>query len=151
MFTIKNYKMGFDLWGMLLFLFIMLPNFLWFALPAPNDVLRVSSVTPAADQIGQVFQVLMAAALCVLRNTSRKQPMKASYKAAVVLLVLLYFGGWLLYYAGITNAAVILILCLAPCMAFLLFSLARKNAVALLAAGGFLLCHLTYGVINFIR
>ena len=51
----------------------------------------------------------------------------------------------------ITNAAVILILCLAPCMAFLLFSLARKNAVALLAAGGFLLCHLTYGVINFIR
>lgn len=151
MFTIKHYKMGFDLWGLLLFLVIMLPNFLWFALPAPNDVLRTSSVTPAADQIGQVFQVLMVAALCVLRNTSRKQPVPGPHKAAVVLAVLLYYVGWLLYYAGITDAAVILILCLAPCMAFLLFSLARKNAAALLAAGIFLLCHLTYGVINFIR
>ncbi|MGM9579023.1 MAG: hypothetical protein ACI3VS_06510 [Evtepia sp.] len=151
MFTLKNYKPGFDLGGLLLFLVIMLPNFLWFALPAPNDVLRVSSVTPTADRVGQVFQVLMVAALCVLRNTSRKQPMPNLYKAAVVLAVLFYFSGWLLYYAGVTSAAVILLLCLAPCMAFLLFSLARKNAAALLAASLFLLCHLTYGVMNFIR
>ena len=41
----KEYRIGFDIWGALLFLIIMLPNTIWFAVPAPNDILRTDSVT----------------------------------------------------------------------------------------------------------
>lgn len=37
MFKTGNYKIGFDIWGLTLFLAIMLPNFIWFAVPAVNN------------------------------------------------------------------------------------------------------------------
>ncbi len=40
----KEYKLGFDRYGLLLFLLIMLPNFIWFAVPAPNDALRTDAL-----------------------------------------------------------------------------------------------------------
>ena len=61
---LKQYRFGFDPWGLLLFLLVMLPNFIWFAVPAPNDTLRTDSATPVADAIGSVFQVLTVAYLC---------------------------------------------------------------------------------------
>lgn len=33
-----KYRFGFDFWGLILFLLVMVPNFIWFAVPAPNDV-----------------------------------------------------------------------------------------------------------------
>ena len=41
----KNYRIGFDLPGLLLFLMIMIPNVIWFVIPAANDVLRTESVS----------------------------------------------------------------------------------------------------------
>ena len=76
MWNIKNYRLGFDLWGLGLFLLIMIPNFLWFAFPAPNDVLRGESITPLADSLAQLFQVIMAAALCTLGNVTQDSPMR---------------------------------------------------------------------------
>lgn len=61
---LKQYRFGFDPWGLLLFLLVMLPNFIWFAVPAPNDILRADSVTPVVDAIDSVFQVLTVACLC---------------------------------------------------------------------------------------
>ena len=46
---LKKYKMGFDIWGLLLFIIIMIPNFIWFAVPAPNDILRADSITHLGD------------------------------------------------------------------------------------------------------
>ena len=40
MLQIRNYKIGFDIGGLALFLVIMLPNFVWFAVPTANDVFR---------------------------------------------------------------------------------------------------------------
>ena len=48
---LKEYKFGFNIYGLLLFLIIMIPNFIWFAVPAPDDVLRVESVTEMIDTI----------------------------------------------------------------------------------------------------
>ena len=70
---LKKYKIGFDIWGLILFLVIMIPNFIWFAVPAPNDILRVESVTKVADAIGSVSQVLMVFALCVFIHRDRKR------------------------------------------------------------------------------
>ena len=150
MWSVKNYKLGFNPWGLALFLLIMLPNFVWFAFPAPNDVLRSESVTPLADSAAQVFQIVMAAALCAVVDTAGDRPLKRGYRAGTAVCVALYFAGWVAYYAGITNAAVILDLCLAPCGAFLLFALGRKNGIALVSAAAFAVCHLIYAVVNFL-
>ena len=150
MWKLKNYKLGFDPWGLALFLIVMLPNFLWFAFPAPHDVLRGESVTPQIDAIAQAFQIAMAATLCVVVNITRDRPIKRGYLAAAAACAALYFTGWAVYYAGIVNPAVILTLCLAPCGAFLLFALGRKNIAALASAGGFAVCHLVFAVVNFI-
>ena len=52
-----RYRFGFDFRGLLLFLLVMLPNFIWLAVPVPNDVLRADSVTPVVDVIASVFAV----------------------------------------------------------------------------------------------
>ena len=54
---LKEYKFGFNIYGLLLFLIIMIPNFIWFAVPAPNDVLRVDLVTEEIDAIAYFCQV----------------------------------------------------------------------------------------------
>ena len=46
---IKKYKIGFDIWGLIIFIIIMIPNFIWFAVPAPNDILREESITKTVD------------------------------------------------------------------------------------------------------
>lgn len=150
MWNVKNYRLGLDPWGLGLFLLIMLPNFVWFALPAPNDILRQESVTPLLDAIAQVFQIAIVAALCAVINTARDMPIKRGYQVGTAVCVVLYFAGWAVYYAGIANAAVVLDQCLTPCGAFLLFSLARKNGFALVSAGVFTVCHLIFAVVNFL-
>lgn len=64
---IKNYKLRFDIWALVLFLIIMIPNFIWFAVPAPNDILRTDSITPTVDAIGSFCQIFFIIALCILQ------------------------------------------------------------------------------------
>lgn len=150
MFNVKNYKFSFDIWGMGLFLVIMVPNFIWFAYPAVNDVLRTESVTPIVDAVASVFQIIMAAALCVIKNREAQKPMWKGFFWSITILVLLYFFCWFFYYAGIVNVLIIFRLCIFPCLAFVIFSVSRKNAAALISAGVFMLCHVIFCVINLI-
>ena len=64
--------------------------------------------------------------------------------------VLLYFLSWIVYYFGIVNAFVILGLTILPCLAFLFFAIDRKNRIAMIPISIFTVCHLIYGVVNFI-
>ena len=98
----------------------MIPNFIWFAVPAPNDILRTESVTVVIDTIGSVCQVLMI------------------------------FACWMFYYCGITNAVIILGLTIPPCMAFLFFAIDRKNYISIVPISIFTICHFIYGVVNYI-
>lgn len=50
----RKYRVGFDFRGLILFLIIMIPNFIWFIVPAPNDILRNDSLTPHIDMIASV-------------------------------------------------------------------------------------------------
>lgn len=145
----KKYKIGFDGWGLLLFLLIMLPNFIWFAVPAPNDVLRRVSVTESLDAAASVFQVLMTAALVLIVNPARKPLRLTPWTSAVIGCAALYFGGWILYYQGWTSPPVMLLLTVPPCLAFLFFAAERRNFPAMLPGGAFACCHLIYGAANF--
>ena len=50
-----RYCKSFEIWGLLLFLIVMIPNFIWFAIPAPNDILRAESVT----ETGMLFSYII--------------------------------------------------------------------------------------------
>lgn len=146
----KNYKLGFDGWALLLFLIVMFPNFLWFFIPAPNDVLRAESVTGAVDTIASVCQVLLVAALCVLRNQNCGRLRFTPLLFGALLCVFLYFFSWAFYYRGVVTTAVLLGLTLPPCLAFLFFALARKNYIAVIPIFLFTICHTIYAFANFI-
>ena len=148
---LKKYKMGFDIWGLIVFSIIMLPNFIWFVVPAPNDILRTESVTVVIDVIASICQVLMIFALCAFINTERKKLCFTS-KAIIttVCFCVIYFLNWIFYYCGITNAIVILGLTIPPCLAFLFFAVDRKNMIAVIPISIFTVCHLIYGIVNYI-
>lgn len=50
--TLRKHKLHFELWGLLTFFAVMLPNLIWFAVPAPDDKLRTDSITGAIDAAG---------------------------------------------------------------------------------------------------
>lgn len=146
----KKYKLGFEIWGLLLFLIIMLPNFIWFVIPAPNDILRANSITETIDTIASVCQVVMVVGLCIFRNREAKKLCVTPFMIILVGFCILYFISWIVYYIGIVNALVILGLTIPPCLAFLFFAIDRKNGIAIIPIVIFTFCHLIYGVVNFI-
>ena len=151
MTTLYKYRFGFDVWGLILFLLVMLPNFIWFAVPTPNDVLRTESVTPVVDTIASVCQVMTVACLCFVINQERNKLRFSPLVIAAVACVVIYYIGWALYYSGIVDAWVILLLTIPPCLAFILFAIDRKNLPAVLFATGFAVCHLIFGIMNFVN
>ena len=146
----KTYKLGFDISGLILFLLVMTPTFIWLAVPAPNDVLRAESVTPMVDIIGSVCQILFIACLCIIINKERSKLRFSPLVIASMVCVVMYYVGWALYYQGNTEAYIILLMTVSPCVAFILFAIDRKNFPAVVFATGFTICHLIYGIVNFI-
>ncbi len=146
----KHYRFGFEPWALVLFLLIMLPNFYWLAVPAPCDILRTESVTPGLDALASVCQILFVAMLCLVVRRDRQQLRPTPLILAAGFSCIAYLAAWCGYYAGMTGPLVLLLLCLAPCLAFLLFALDRKHKAALVPICIFTACHLIYGVVNFI-
>lgn len=147
---LKRYKLCFEIWGLLLFLIVMIPNFIWFAIPAPNDILRAKSITEMVDTVASVCQILMFVAICIFRNRESKKLRISPFIIMVAVCYLLYVASWIAYYNGMTNVIVILGLTIPPCLAFLFFTIDRKNGIAFIPVSIFTICHLVYGVVNFI-
>lgn len=141
--------MGFDVWGLLLFVVVMLPNIVWFAVPAPNDVLRTNSSTPLLDTAASVLQVLTIACLCFVVNKESGKLYLSPLIKATIACVVFYYGGWGLYYSRVIGSGVILLLTVPPCLAFALFAIDRKNLPAAVFAIGFAVCHFIFAIINF--
>ncbi len=134
----------FNNYGLLLFILIMIPNFIWFVIKAPNDILREESVTPTMDLIASVFQVIMLICLCFSNNKNNKIGISS------VVSLILYFTCWILYYLGMTNNIIIIGLCLLPCLSFLVYEIKIKNWIAIIPTIVFAILHLLYGVINYV-
>ncbi len=146
---LKKYKFGFDIWGLVIFLIVMIPTFIWSAVPAPNDILREESITPIIDVIGSVCQVLFVVILCFLINKDCKKMRLSSLIIAAIISIIIYFAGWIFYYCGNTSPLVIMALTLPPCFAFFSFALDRRNILAVFPIVCFTVCHLVYGIVNF--
>lgn len=146
----KQYRFGFQFSALALFLAIMLPNIVWSFFPAPNDILRNKSATQILDAFATVFQVIMIAMLCLIKNKNA-----FGLKIAPVLLLsavsaLSYGCCWIMYYCGIVHSAVLIGLSLLPCLSFLFYGLDRKNYVALIPIAIFTVLHLISTIINFL-
>lgn len=128
----------------------MIPNLIWFAIPAPNDILRAESVTETVDTVASVCQILMIAVLCFRVNREYRKKHITPFIIIVIGCCLVYYFSWIVYYNSIVNAIVILGLTIPPCFAFLFFAIDRKNVIALIPISIFTICHLIYGVVNFI-
>lgn len=146
----KNYRIAFEPWGLALFLLTMVPNLIWSAVPAPNDVLRGASATEALDAVASVCQVLFVAALCAVVNRKRRPLRLTPLLCGTVCCEALYAAGWCFYYQGFAGPAVILALTVPPCLAFLFFVLDRKNFVAVVPIAVFTVCHLMHSAFNFL-
>lgn len=144
-----SYQFGLDRWGLALFLAVMLPNFLWFAVPAPCDILRAESLTPVLDAVASVLQVLLAAALCLLRRREAAAVRRAPWNAAAALCVLAYYAGWAAYYDGNAGALVLALLTVPPCLSFLFYTAGHRNLAALVPAAAFTVCHLLHSILNY--
>lgn len=145
---LKHYRFGLAPWGLVLFLVTMIPTFIWLAIPAPNDILRTESVTPTVDAIGFVLQMLFVAVICLVVRKERTR--NSILIIATIACVILYFVGWVLYYLGVTSPAVLLLLSIPPCLAFIFYASARRNLLALIPSIGFTICHMIYTSVNFI-
>lgn len=146
----KKYRLSFDISGFALFFIIMAPNFIWFALPAPNDILRSDSITEIFDVIASVCQVFTAAALCLLKNRESGKMRLNPLISTVIACCLLYYASWIFYYTGAVNPLVISGLTVPPCAAFLFFAADRKNLPAVISILIFTVCHIIYAAVNFI-
>ncbi|NMD38493.1 MAG: hypothetical protein GYA87_07435 [Christensenellaceae bacterium] len=146
----KKYKFGFDIWALLLFLIIMVPNFIWLAIPAPKDILRVDSTTKTIDTITAVFQFVMIASLCFIKNSKCKKISINPLIVSAIFCCVLYYLSWLAYYNGFVGTIIILGLTVPPCLAFLLYAMDRKNIIAIISVLFFTVGHLIYAVVNFI-
>lgn len=148
---VKKYRFGLSTHGLALFFIIMLPNFVWFAAPAPRDILRNVSLTPALDRAGSVCQIGMTAALAfIIRIDAAAFSFQSKWIRAATLCTAAYFAAWLLYYCGIVTGLLMMGLCIFPCMAFLCYEIDRMNGPALILTGIFTVLHAVYGAVNFI-
>lgn len=146
----KKYRFGFDYYALILFVAMIAPTIFWSFVKAPDDVLRTQSVTTVLDTIATISQVIMIASLCVLINNSVAKPSLTPKVVLAVKCLMVYYFTWVLYYHSVVNPAIILLLTVPPCAAFLLYAIDRKNIIAVLSSVVFLVCHLIYGIINFI-
>lgn len=147
---LNKYKFKFDYRALIFFAIMMAPTIFWSFVKAPNDILRAESVTPVIDTIATISQVIMIAALCMLRNEKVDDPKLTPLMVASLRCLIGYYFGWVLYYCGVANPAIIIVLSLIPCISFLLYSIDRKNIVAIISTIVFLICHLIFAVVNFI-
>ncbi|MBQ6627147.1 MAG: hypothetical protein IIX27_07655 [Ruminococcus sp.] len=147
---LKKYRFGFDFGGLILFALMMIPTILWSFIQAPNDVLRAESVTPITDIIASISQVVMIASLCLLINKKSEKLKLSPMIIATAICLIMYYLGWILYYCGVVNPLIILDLTIPPSLALLLYAVDRKNIFSIIAGTVFLICHLIFGVINFI-
>lgn len=148
--TVFGLSFGFDLWGLLLFAAIMIPNFIWFLVPAPNDILREDSLTPALDIAATVFQVISVCVLVLFVQKGRKIKWDSPFTVTAGLFLLCYIIAWVFYYLSFVNIAVILSLALLPCMSLLAYEAERRNYFAILPTFLFAVLHLTSACINFL-
>lgn len=148
---LKKYKFGIDTWAIWIIAVIMLPNIIWALSDLPDDILKRETLTPSLDNVMTISQVIMILALCFIRNKETKNlSMMNSLPAISIAMCMFYYSSWIFYFCGSADSFILMSLCVAPCIALILYCLFRKNAPALLFTALFSVFHIMRTVLNFL-
>ncbi len=147
---LKKYKIGFDVWALWIFAVIMLPNIVWLIYSGPDDLFYKETVTPKVDLMANIFRCLMLVSLCFIRNKTANRSIKSSLPAISGACCMFYYSAWIFYFCGEASNLIIISLCIFPCLAFLIFTVFRKNPLAFIFAAIFTVLHIISTTVNYI-
>lgn len=147
----SKYKISFSPTGTLLFISIMIPNFFWSIYPAKNDILSTPSITLKLDLLTSIFQFILVAAVCMVKNTEKSTSnfFKRRLNLVLFISIIWYYGAWIAYYIGSTHFFVIFLLSTTPTLIFGSFILKNKLFIALLPLIFFSVGHIIFAFANF--
>ena len=150
MWKLKNYKFGVNLSAVFIFAFIMIPSTMWMLYPAPHDVLRLQEAVPVLESLQNALRFLMVPSLIFIVNREYHPPVDTKSMVGICFSYLMYGACWGFYYLGFSGPIVILILCIAPSLCFVLEGWARKNGPGFVLSLVFLILHTLWGVLKFL-
>lgn len=150
---IKQYKIGFSLYGLLAFVMQELPYLPWFLWPPANNPLANNIPSNIFWGIPEKFGgVLTVGFLIIIINISANRP-KVKNKLFIIsaLCLITYYICWIFYFSGITNAWLIVIGLSAVVPIYYLFiSLWLKNHFAAITSIIFFVGHTGSNIINYL-
>jgi len=148
----KNIKIGFSAFGLLVAALQALPNIAWALFPpTPNALNGNASSNPFIEYGEHILGVAIVILLVFLvnrRNTYKLVP--AGIPTIVCFAAIaLYWGCWALYYAGIQATPVIYAMVLLPVTAFFFAGVAEKVTPISAVSAAFLAFHALVALENF--
>lgn len=149
---VKNLRLGFSLYGLLIVALQSLPNILW-ALwpPTPNALAGNASSLPFIEYGEHILGVSIVILLLFLGNRHlppHKIP-PGGWVSAGFIAIALYWLCWLLYFCGIQPYPLIYAMVVLPPFAFFSAGAAQKVWPVSLASVLFLAFHLSVALENF--
>lgn len=136
----KKYRIGIDLWALALFALVMIPNLVFFCVPALQE--RIYAQTNAIDIAASVFQAIFVILLVfVVRREQEKPNLSAPLVLISLVCLLVYYIAWIFVYCDYVNDAVQLFLAVLPCASFILFEIERRHWIALVPTALFSALH----------
>ena len=150
---IKQYKIGFSLYGLLAFLFQELPYLPWLLIPPIDNPLEnnipLNIFFGTIEKVGGVLTV--ASLIIVTQKITVKNDFKNKFFIIAVVCLGVYYFCWLLYFNGITNFWLIIIGLTAVVPVYYFFiALWLKNYIAVITSILFFFGHTISNIINFV-
>lgn len=147
----KNYKFGFSLAGLILYVLQLLPNIIWVLAPPVNDALaRNSSPYPIMNVIERVFGFMTVVLLILLINKGGRKNSRL-YMGLAALFLAAYYISWVLYYKGVVCPWLLVIgLAAMPPLYFIFAGIWMKNYAVIIPGVIFGITHIAITCINYL-
>lgn len=146
---LRKYRLGFNLFGFLAFMLVMLPNIAWMIFPPENDILQAnSSGIPALDICMQASQWLMVGFLTIL--IPKEKPTGKILLGISAVCLAAYYIMWICYFCGIYSTFTLISMAVLPSAYFICISLRNRNYPALVFAVTFSALHIGITGFNFL-
>lgn len=147
----KNYKFGFSLAGLILYVLQLLPNIIWVLAPPVNDALaRNSSPYPIINVIERVFGFMTVAFLILVVNKNGGKNGRR-YMASAALSLAAYYISWIFYYNGVVCPWLLVIgLAAMPPLYFIFAGIWMKNYAVVIPGVIFGITHIAITCVNYL-
>jgi hypothetical protein len=143
---IKNYRFGFSITGLIIYVLQLIPNIIWISFPPVNNVLaQNNSPYPILNIVERVCGISTVALLILIVNEESGRSKKANlYIGLAALFLVAYYISWVFYYKGVVSPwMLIAVMAGMPPLYFLFAGLWKKNYVVIIPCIIFGITHVT--------